>query len=392
MTRLRSTLIGFSFIGLALFALPLAAMAAEPAVQLVVAAGTEPLAVVITGIDPDVLKATAEARLTRDEWPKVARVVVDPGTDTEAAQKLPVAGEWSIRDQQLRFEPLYPLAAGVKYRVVCDFRAVPRTTLRGPVFTLTLTVPKPPPGPRVRIVRVYPSAYRLPENTLRMYIHFSGPVARGEVYSRIRLIRDDGKEVVRPFVELDEELWSPDGLRLTLLFDPGRVKRGLSPREEHGPILEEGRRYTFIIDAQWPDTEGRPLLAPFRKTFVVTAPDDEPVWPNDWKLLPPPASSDAPLIIRLAKPLDHALLGRLLWVVDATGQPVDGTISVGGGERVVTFTPAQPWRRGNYKLIINDELEDVCGNRVGEPFEVDVFKPIPLRPMVKLTERPFTVK
>jgi hypothetical protein len=94
----------------------------------------------------------------------------------------------------------------------------------------------------------------------------------------------------------------------------------------------------------------------------------------------------------LAKPLDHALLGRLLWVVDATGEPVGGTLSVGGGERVVTFTPAQPWKRGPYKLIINDELEDVCGNRVGEPFEVDVFKPIPLRPLVKLTERPFAVK
>jgi hypothetical protein len=29
---------------------------------------------------------------------------------------------------------------------------------------------------------------------------------------------------------------------------------------------------------------------------------------------------------------------------------------------------------------------------VTAPFEVDVFKPIPLGPMVKLTERPFVVK
>ncbi len=387
MRRLR-----YAILSVSLLALLCVEAAAEPTVQLVAAAASEPPAVVITGIDPVILTAITQAQLTRDEWPKVARLVVAEGTEAEMAQRLPVAGEWSIRDQQLQFSPLFPLAAGMKYQVVCDFRAIPRSDRQGPTFTLTLTVPKPPPGPRVRIISVYPSANRLPENTLRMYIHFSGPVTRGDVYSRIRLIRDDGKEVVRPFVELDEELWSPDGLRLTLLFDPGRVKRGLSPREEHGPILEEGRQYTIVIDASWPDTEGRPLLAPFRKTFVATAPDDEPVWPNDWKLILPRANSDAPLMIRLAKPLDHALLGRLLWVVDAAGQPVAGTLSVGGGERVVTFTPAQPWKRGSYKLIINDELEDVCGNRVGEPFEVDVFKPIPLRPMVKLTERLFAVK
>ena len=43
------------------------------------------------------------------------------------------------------------------------------------------------------------------------------------------------------------------------------------PREEHGPILEEGRRFTVEIEADWPDLEGRPLLAAHRKTFDVTA-------------------------------------------------------------------------------------------------------------------------
>ena len=38
-----------------------------------------------------------------------------------------------------------------------------------------------------------------------------------------------GQAVADPFLELDEELWSTDGRRFTLLFDPGRIKRGLKP-------------------------------------------------------------------------------------------------------------------------------------------------------------------
>jgi hypothetical protein len=377
---------------LALFALTLPASATEPPAVRLVSPKPGATVVEVTGLDAAALKALADAKLTAEEWPKVARLVVDSGTPEEVAKKPPVAGEWSVAGGALKFEPLFPLAPGGKYRVFLDPGAIPGANFKGEKRSLSLTVPRPPPGPRVRITHVYPSANRLPENTLRFYVHFSGPVQRGDVYKRFKLIRDDGKQVVRPFVELDEELWSSDGLRLTLLFDPGRVKQGLVPREELGPILEEGRRYTFTIDGDWPDGEGRPLVSGFKKTFAATAPDDDPVWPDQWKLVVPRAGSDAPLLVRLAKPLDRALLGRMLWVVDAKGSRVEGSVTVGGGERVVTFAPKRPWARGDYKLVIDDELEDVCGNRVGQPFEVDVFHPIPERPKVKLTERTFAVK
>jgi hypothetical protein len=244
----------------------------------------------------------------------------------------------------------------------------------------------------VGVAAVFPSAGVLPENTLRFYVQFTGPVSRADTYQRVKLVRDDGEVVAFPFLELDEQLWSPDGTRLTLLFDPGRVKRGLKPREEDGPILEEGRRYTFEVDANWPDLDGRPLAAGFTKRFAAAAPDDEPVWPEDWSLVAPRASSDSPLIIRLAKPLDRALLSRMLSVRDADGKPVDGGWTVGGGERVVTFAPKDRWAKGAYKLVVDARLEDVCGNRVGEPFELDVLKPIPAKAVTKLAERPFAVK
>lgn len=367
-------------------------LAADPNAKFRPAKPGEPPVLVVTGIDPAHLAALVGAKPTAAEWPGVARLVVDQGTAEEVAKKQGIAGDWTATADGLRFEPLFPFVPGTKYRLFVDLGAAPRAKVDAKPFALALELPKPPPGPRVGVTAVYPSANRLPENTLRFYVQFSGPVSRSDTYKHVKLTRDDGKVVAVPFLEIDEQLWSADGTRLTLLCDPGRVKRGLVPREEDGPILEEGRRYTFEVDAAWQDLDGRPLTAKFTKTFSVTAPDDDPVWPEEWSLMAPRANSDSPLIVRLAKPLDRALLARMLSVRDAAGKPVEGTITVGGGERVVTFAPKAPWPKGVYKLVVDAQLEDVCGNRVGEPFELDVLKPIPAKPTVKIAERPFAVK
>lgn len=371
--------------------LTLALLAAEPRspeVKLVSPKPGEPAVVEVTGLDPNLVAAVADAKLSPEEWEKVARLTVDDG---KATDRPPVAGSWTAGDAVLRFEPQFPLVPGQSYRVTCDLSAVPWAKRKGGGFTLALAVPKPPPGPRVSIAAVYPSADRLPENTLRLYVQFSGRVKQGDIYRHVKLVRDDGKEVSHPFLEIDEELWSADGTRITLLFHPGRVKRGLQPREEEGPILEEGRRYTLTVSQEWQDLDGRPLTAEFRKTFLAGPPDDQPVEPESWSVVGPRGGT-APVIVHIAKPLDHALLGRFVTVADAAGVEVDGTVTVGGGERVVTFTPAKPWRRGTYKLVIDTRLEDVCGNRVGEPFEVDVFRPITRKIEGKAVERPFAVR
>ena len=188
-------------------------------------------------------------------------MVVAGGTEAELLARPPLAGAYSVTEKGLRFEPQFPLVPGREYV------AILQTDSSAKPIRVTLSLPKPPPGPRVAITAVYPSASRLPENTLRFYIHFSGEVAHGNVYRHLKLVRDDGVEVREPFLEVDEELWSADGRRLTVLFHPGRVKRELVPREEVGPILEEGRSYTLQISGKWEDTEGRPIVAGFTKTF-----------------------------------------------------------------------------------------------------------------------------
>jgi hypothetical protein len=55
---------------------------------------------------------------------------------------------------------------------------------------------------------------------------------RGEAYEHIKLLDAKGKPLEEVFLELGEELWDPEMKRFTLLFHPGRVKKGLVPREE----------------------------------------------------------------------------------------------------------------------------------------------------------------
>ena len=371
------------------FALVLSLPASEPPkIALTEAKPGQAGAVEVTGLSKETIAKLKSANLTAAQWPEVFRVVVAGGKPEEVSKRLPISGTYSLTETGIRFEPQFTFVPGQEYRATLALNDEPT----GEKIEATLTLPKPPPGPRVSITGVYPSGNRLPENTLRFYIHFSGEVSRGDVYRHLKLVRDDGVEVKSPFLELDEGLWSQDGTRLTILFHPGRVKRELVPREEEGPILEAGRGYTLSISDQWKDTEGRPIISGVRKTFTGGPADDDAIDPAQWALVAPRANSDAPLILRLPKPLDHALLGRMVWVEDVDGEKVPGTLTVGGGERVLTFAPKTDWKKGDYRLVVDVRLEDVCGNRVGEPFEVDVTRPKVEKNDGSTIERPFKVR
>ena len=95
-------------------------------------------------------------------------------------------------------------------------------------------VPKAAPRAATRIEQVYPSTDTLPANTLKLYIYFSAPMRRGEAWQHIRLLDEHGAPVELPFLEIDQELWDPTNTRLTVLFDPGRIKRGLVPLQRIG--------------------------------------------------------------------------------------------------------------------------------------------------------------
>src|SRR5207248_11128748 len=129
----------------------------------------------------------------------------------------------------------------------------------------------------------------------------------------------------------------------------------------------------------------------FRKSFTAGPPDDTQPDPKSWKLTAPASGGRAALEVNFPKALDHALLQRLLWVIDGDGRRVAGTVRVSDAETRWAFAPEKPWRAGRYRLVIDATLEDLAGNSVARSFELDLVRP---RPEVKptLVELGFEVK
>ncbi len=281
----------------------------------------------------------------------------------------PMLGTCRLEQDVVIFEPRFRLAPGVTY--LAQMRSVARERF---------SIPNPPPAEPTAVESVFPSSSELPENQLKFYVFFSAPMSRGYAYRNIRLLKEDGQVVDGAFLEIAEELWDRDVRRFTLLLDPGRVKRGLKPREEDGPVLEEGKRYTLVIDSAWLDAGGFELKEPIRKSITVLPPDDVPPDTANWKIDAPSRENDYTLSVEFPEPLDRALLERVVWVEASGGDRMEGRVEIDRQETRWRFRPAEPWdEEQSYSLAVERILEDRAGNRIGRKFEVDVFEKIDRR-------------
>jgi hypothetical protein len=91
-----------------------------------------------------------------------------------------------------------------------------------------------------------------------------------------------------------------------------------------------------------------------------------------WRVAPPASGTREPLVVTFPEALDHGLLLRALGVWK-DGKALDGEIAIADRETRWRFTPAEPWRGGEYQLMAFGMLEDLAGNRIGRAFEVDQF-------------------
>lgn len=283
-----------------------------------------------------------------------------------SAGNLPaLLGTLSVTENELRFSSRFPLSSNVQYRVELDPRL-----LDGPydLQALVFSVRPKKHATAAAVSAVYPSAAVLPENVLKFYIHFSAPMSRGEAYKRIHLMHD-GALVESPFLELGEELWNTDQTRFTLFLHPGRIKRGLKPREDSGTPMTEGKEYTLHIDADWLSADLQPLTAPFVKKFRVVGADALQPDPKKWIPVAPKANSKQPVTLTFDEPIDHAMLNRVVRIQDASKAEVPGSVTVKKNETFWSFEPTDPWKPGRYSIVLATNLEDLAGNSLARPFE-----------------------
>lgn len=303
----------------------------------------------------------------KDEMPNILGIyALSPGQEWTPSV-VPATGSWRVTDEELRFEARHPWLPGTRYYVRLD-----ANTIREGAGLADTTFVLPPPedmDPQ-RVAAVYPSADTLPQNLLKFYIRFSGPMSRGEVYEHISIKNRAGEVIPDAFLELPRELWDPRTTRLTLLFDPGRIKRGLERHNLMGTAFKQGKVYTLEIDRTLKDANGLFLAAPFRKRFYITGPDRTMPDPEQWTLTTPGAQSRGPLVLKFNEPLDHALLKRVIKVVKGEGE-LTGRVETGDEERSWRFIPERPWQPGEYEIRIQKILEDLSGNNLISVFDVD---------------------
>ena len=209
---------------------------------------------------------------------------------------------------------------------------------RAPIIA-TVGLPATHTTPTTVVAQVYPSGDVIPENQLRLYLHFSAPMGMKGGLEYVHLLDEEGKEVIDPFLPLDAEFWNDDRTRYTVFFDPGRQKRGIPVIVEMGRSLTEGKSYTLVVDKEWRDGNGLPLKEIYKRTFKVGPPDERPLDHTAWQIQAPTVGTRAPLTVAFPEPLDHGLLLRALGVQGPDGAAIGGDITVGPGEVAWSFTP-----------------------------------------------------
>lgn len=329
------------------------------------------------GLSPSLLRRLNAQELSVAEWQQIYVVtLIDEKLTT--SQQQPMLGAYSIAGGAVRFMPRFPLIPGQVYQAALSFDAmltllptlvddIP-ADLQHKTVAAKLGLPSPK-MPATEVTAVYPTADQLPENLLRFYVYFSAPMREGSVLKEIQLVDAQGQAVEGVFFDPIFEMWDPSMQRLTLLFDPGRVKTGLRAHEQWGRALTPGKSYTLVIGEGLIDANGNSLARSYEKAFTVTQAALTPPDINKWQVTSPRGGSTDPLTVRFPTPLDHGLLAEFVRIRVADGEMVRGKIELDNHETVWRFTPEEPWQAGAYELVVNTRLEDIAGNNLHGLFD-----------------------
>jgi hypothetical protein len=320
-------------------------------------------------IDPDLVAFLADCTQPADWLKSIFQVTVAQTGSAEAGNLPNVSGRYVLLEDEVQFIPHFPFERGVKYRATFNLQPLgaPRAAVS---LNLEFLIPSEERSPApTAVTHIYPSSDLLPDNLLRFYVCFSHSMQRGQALQEISLLDSHGERVADALYRPPVELWDRAMRHLTVLLDPGRLKRWVGPNIELGPPLKVGEKYTLEIGSGMNDLYGRPLRERFRKHFVVDDPVRKHISVEHWKILPPVTGTRQALVLMFTSPLDWALLLRTITIESADGLAIDGRIVVDQCERRWSFRPSSPWIAGVYHIRIGSSLEDVCGNSITGAFD-----------------------
>lgn len=219
---------------------------------------------------------------------------------------------------------------------------------------------------RPRLLALHPAGPAWPANILRFHLAFDREMDPAGAAGQVGLETADGRPVRGALADLPDGLWSPDGRVLTLLFHPGRVKRGLGAHERLGRALVPGRACRLVVGPDLADTGGRRFGLRLRIAIRAVREETRPLEPARWRWAPPVPGSRDPVTIHAGRMLDALSVQGALAFADAGGAALPVRFEV-AGDRVLA-RPGAAWPEG-VSLRAGPALEDVCGNRPGRAFE-----------------------
>jgi hypothetical protein len=325
-------------------------------------------------LGPNLIAFLASCARTGDLLKSIFRVTVAQVPSPEVDSLPDVSGHYLLFEDEVEFVPHFPFESDVKYCASFDLRTLGAPLTAEPLMLEFLIPTERKASAITEVTDIFPSCDLLPENLLRFYVCFSNSMQRGRALKEISLLDSDGQPVADALYRPPVELWDRSMRNLTVLLDPGRLKRWVGPNVELGPPLKVGRAYRLEIGSGMIDLYGRSLRERFRKHFVVGDPIREHISVEDWKILSPATGCQQPLLLMFPAPLDWALLLQTIAIESADGLVIDGRVVVDRHERQWSFTPTSPWATGVYHIRVGSGLEDVCGNNITGAFDRSLRK------------------
>jgi hypothetical protein len=334
----------------------------------------KPGGVSVCYLGPDLVAFLASCTRPGDLLKSIFRVTIAQARSPEGDGLPDVSGRYVLLEDEVQFIPHFPFESGVKYHASFEtqpFGAVLTAESLSLEFVISSQQNAPAP---TEVTHIFPSGDFLPENLLRFYVCFSNSMQRGGALENISLLNSDGQPVADALYRPPVELWDRTMRHLTVLLDPGRLKRWVGPNVSLGPPLKVGHEYTLEIGPEMIDQYGRPLRERFRKHFLVGDPVRESISVEHWKIQPPVTGSRQALVLTFPNPLDWAVLLQTITITSVDQSRIDGQVVVDQCERRWSFTPTSSWVARVYRIRVGSRLEDVCGNSIAGAFDRPLCK------------------